>query len=179
MAVQILIGVAAGGVLGLVISLLARRTNPQSTLSSLPLMLMFGLSAGAAAGMVLPMTDLLPSRAPFLGGASPGGGYVHEIVSEVQFDELIGSARCPVLVDFNADWCPPCRALRPHLVRFARERKEGVTVLSVNVDRNRGLSQRHAVRAIPALIVYRDGRIVSRAVGYRDRAGLGKLIDGS
>ena len=181
---QIICGLAVGGVMALAICLLIRRGNPHSALASAPLMLMFGMAAGSMAAVVLPMTDI----APWLFVKHPGPssvrddplatGEVVEITDASHFDGLIRRSRAPVLVDFGADWCPPCRRMRPILEQFARERAGRTVVLSVNVDGNRPLASRHGIRSIPALFVYMDGRIVARATGFHNIEGLAALVDG-
>lgn len=106
-------------------------------------------------------------------------GSVHEITSEAEFDQQIAGATTPVLADFRADWCPPCRRLEPVLESFAANNAGRVTVLSVDVDLLPHLATRHSVEAIPALFVYRDGQVAASHVGYTDERGLTALVFGS
>ena len=77
------------------------------------------------------------------------------------------------LVDFSANWCPPCRALMPVLMRLAQE---GVNVVTIDAEANRELSDRLDVRAFPTVIAFRDGREVKRLVGLTSREKLLALL---
>ena len=81
--------------------------------------------------------------------------------------EVLGSAE-PVLVDFWASWCPPCRAMNPVIESLARDYK----VCKVNVDTNQELASRYGVSSIPTLLVFKDGRIVARHLGVTPEATL-------
>ena len=86
-------------------------------------------------------------------------------LTEDTFDETIKNAKGPVLVDFWAAWCGPCRAIAPHLDQIAGEVVGKATVAKVNVDENGDLSARFGVRSIPTLLVFKDGRVVDQTVG--------------
>ena len=81
------------------------------------------------------------------------------------FDETIKHAQGPVLVDFWAAWCPPCKAIAPYLDQIAGEVEGRATVAKVNVDENGDLSARFGIRSIPTLLIMKDGRIVDQAIG--------------
>ena len=74
----------------------------------------------------------------------------------------------PVLVDFWASWCPPCRAMNPTVEALAREFK----VCKVNVDTNQELASHYGISSIPALLIFKDGRIAARHVGVTPEAML-------
>jgi thioredoxin 1 len=76
------------------------------------------------------------------------------------------------LVDFYADWCRPCKMMKPVLEEFAGEYKSKVTVSAVNTDFNKTLSTQYNISGIPSLIVFKDGKEVKRIVGYHDKAQL-------
>ena len=75
----------------------------------------------------------------------------------------------PVLVDFYADWCGPCRMLAPVLEEIAREYEGGVKVGKVNVDEQMELAQKFGVSSIPLLVVFKDGQPVAKSLGYRPK----------
>jgi len=92
---------------------------------------------------------------------------VAEVVhlTEDSFDETIKNAHGPVLVDFWAAWCGPCKMIAPLLDEIAGEVTGQATVAKVNVDQNGDLSARFGVRSIPTLVVFKDGRVVDQTVG--------------
>jgi len=98
-------------------------------------------------------------------------------VTDDTFDERIRGVSGPVLVDFWAPWCAPCRAIAPALDDLAGEMAGRATVAKVNVDDNGDLAARFAIRSIPALLVFKDGRIVDQAVGALPKAQLRRLIE--
>lgn len=94
------------------------------------------------------------------------------------FDRTIESATVPVVVDFYADWCGPCRMMAPALDQLAADRAGNALVLKVDTDRDPALSQRFGVRGIPTLITFLGGREVRRHVGLASAAELAALVDG-
>jgi thioredoxin 1 len=88
------------------------------------------------------------------------------------FDEEIGSATTPVVVDFWAAWCGPCKMLEPVLEQLAAEQEGNVTFAKLNVDEQPESARKMDVMSMPTLIVFRDGEPVKRLVGARGRASL-------
>ena len=86
-------------------------------------------------------------------------------LTEDTFDETIKNAKGPVLVDFWAAWCAPCKMIAPYLDQIAGEMEGRATVAKVNVDENGDLSARFGVRSIPTLLLFKDGRVVDQTVG--------------
>jgi len=112
-------------------------------------------------------------------GGSSESGRGGEILTGTtgNFDELVLQSRVPVLVDFGADWCPPCRQLHPELEQVARAYPATtLKVVQVDVDRNRALAQRYRISSIPALFVIKNGQTVDEAVGYRSAADLKRMV---
>jgi thioredoxin 1 len=93
-------------------------------------------------------------------------------LSEATFDETIGSASGPVLVDFWAEWCGPCKAIAPILDEIASEQGEKLTIAKLNVDESPGVAQRYDVMSIPTLILFNDGQPAKRVVGAKGKAQL-------
>jgi len=85
-------------------------------------------------------------------------------LTDATFDEVINGASGPVVVDFWADWCGPCKQIAPILDEIASE-KENVTIAKIDVDANSASSLRFQVRSIPTLIVFRDGEVDKRVQG--------------
>ena len=82
----------------------------------------------------------------------------------------------PVLVDFYADWCGPCRMLAPVLEEIAREYEGGVKVGKVNVDEQMELAQKFGVSSIPLLVVFKDGQPVAKSLGYHPKEEIVNLL---
>ena len=82
----------------------------------------------------------------------------------------------PVLVDFYADWCGPCRMLAPVREEIAREYEGGVKVGKVNVDEQMELAQKFGVSSIPLLVVFKDGQPVAKSLGYRPKEEIVNLL---
>src|SRR5207247_3548121 len=92
-------------------------------------------------------------------------------VSEATFDQATSGTTVPVLVDFYADWCAPCKIMAPLLDDVARRRMGQLLVLKLDTDRNPAIQQRFGVRGIPTLILFRGGKEVDRRVGASSAAG--------
>ncbi|MEU2021142.1 thioredoxin [Streptomyces sp. NPDC016469] len=96
---------------------------------------------------------------------------VDELTDETFDTEVLGETR-PVLVEFTADWCGPCRQLAPVLGAIAEEERERLRVVQIDVDRNPGISTRYGVLSMPTLMVFRDGEPVKSMVGARPKRRL-------
>ena len=88
------------------------------------------------------------------------------------FDEEIGSASEPVLVDFWAEWCGPCKMIAPILEEIADEQGESLQVAKLNVDEAGDIARRFEVMSIPTLIVFNEGEVAKRMVGASGKAKL-------
>ena len=97
-------------------------------------------------------------------------------VTDADFATVVGRGGL-VLVDFWAPWCGPCRAIAPVLEELAETQGETLTVAKVNVDENREKAAAFGVRAIPTLVLFKDGAPVETLVGLQDRASLSAAID--
>jgi thioredoxin 1 len=93
-------------------------------------------------------------------------------LSESTFDETIGSASGPVLVDFWAEWCGPCKAIAPILEEIATEQGDKLSIAKLNVDDSPGVAQRYEVMSIPTLILFNDGQPAKRVVGAKGKKQL-------
>lgn len=100
-------------------------------------------------------------------------------VSEQTFEAEVLRSPTPVLVDFWAEWCGPCRLIAPIVEEFATEYDGRLKVAKVDVDDNQNLAMRYSIMSIPTLGVFRDGQMVDRIVGYMPKAELKRRLDGA
>ena len=96
-------------------------------------------------------------------------------INESEFQEEVINSKTKVLIDFNAEWCGPCKMMRPVLDKYAEEH-ENVKIVSINVDDNRELARKYNVFSIPCLVVIKDGKELDRTVGLISRTELDDLI---
>ncbi|MDD6158056.1 MAG: thioredoxin [Oscillospiraceae bacterium] len=99
------------------------------------------------------------------------------VVTKENFETEVLSSELPVLVDFWADWCGPCRMVAPILEEMARDLEGKIKVGKVNVDEQGELAAMFGVSSIPTMIVFKDGKAVKGAVGARPRAQIEALLE--
>ena len=93
------------------------------------------------------------------------------------FEQTVINSDVPVLVDFWATWCGPCRAIAPMLEQAAGDYDGKAVIAKINVDQNRPLAMQYNIRSIPALLVFKNGEVVNQAVGAINRSKLDDLLD--
>lgn len=93
-------------------------------------------------------------------------------VSDSEFDNAVLGASGPVLVDFWAEWCGPCKQISPILDEIAKEMGGKVSIAKVNIDDNPESPQKYGVRGIPTLILFKDGKPVATKVGSMPKSAL-------
>jgi thioredoxin 1 len=93
-------------------------------------------------------------------------------VTDLSFRDVVLSSPVPVLVDFWAEWCPPCHMIAPVLAEIAEELAGRLVVAKINVDENPGTAQRYGILAMPTLAVFREGEVSWQAVGARPKRRL-------
>lgn len=98
-------------------------------------------------------------------------------ISESNFDEVVGQATGPVLVDYWAEWCGPCKMIDPILHELADEYGERLTIAKVNIDENAQLANRFKIRGIPTLMLFRDGEPQGTKVGAVTKSALKAFVD--
>jgi len=92
------------------------------------------------------------------------------------FSELLNQAPTPVLVDFYADWCGPCKAMSPALEQYAKETSGKLKVIKVNIDRNQAASMNYNVRSVPTLILFEKGKVKWRQSGALNTQQLRQMV---
>ena len=94
------------------------------------------------------------------------------ILTDATFDEVIGSADKPILVDFSAEWCGPCKLIAPILEEFSVEQSDKFTIGKLDVDANVATATRYSVMSIPTLLLFKDGQVAARLVGAKPKGAL-------
>lgn len=97
-------------------------------------------------------------------------------LNEKNFDEEVLRSDKPVLIDFWASWCGPCKMMSPVIDAIAEEMGEKVKVCKINIDEEQNLAVKYNVMSIPTFIVLKDGKEVSRSVGVQDKAEIIGMI---
>ncbi|WP_321794713.1 thioredoxin [Caballeronia sp. J97] len=100
-------------------------------------------------------------------------------VTDSSFEQDVIQSQNPVLVDFWAEWCGPCKMLSPVLDELATAYEGRVQIAKINVDKNQGMAMKLGVRGIPALFLFKDGKIVAQKSGALTKSQVTALIDGN
>jgi thioredoxin 1 len=98
-------------------------------------------------------------------------------VSDTSFDQDVLKSDVPVLVDYWAEWCGPCRMIAPVLEEVSRDYSGRVQVAKLNVDDNQSIAQRFGVRGIPTLMLFRNGAVIGTSVGALSKSQLTLFLD--
>ncbi|MCY7295702.1 thioredoxin TrxA [Alteromonas sp. a30] len=98
-------------------------------------------------------------------------------VNDSSFDEAVINSNKPVLVDFWAEWCGPCKMIAPALSTIADEYADKITVAKMNVDENNETPQKYGIRGIPTLLLFKNGEIAGTKVGALSKGQLAEFIN--
>jgi thioredoxin 1 len=102
--------------------------------------------------------------------------FVNEVTDSTFEKDVLESDR-PVLVDFWAEWCAPCRMIAPTVAAVAEQYGDTASVVKLNVDDNPSTAQRYGIKGIPTLILFRDGKEVERVVGATSKESITKMVE--
>ncbi|MBR0277604.1 MAG: thioredoxin [Clostridia bacterium] len=98
-------------------------------------------------------------------------------VNKDNFEDEVLKSDIPVLADFNAEWCGPCRSMKPMLEELA-ESNPGYKIVSIDIDAEDELAEDYEVSSIPCLVAFRDGEEVNRSVGLISRDAIAEIMEG-
>ena len=98
-------------------------------------------------------------------------------ITAANFENEVLNSDKPILLDFYADWCGPCKMLAPVVHEIAEENAGTLKVGKINVDEQMELAMRFQVSSIPMLVVFKDGKAVARSVGYRPKAEIAAMVE--
>lgn len=97
-------------------------------------------------------------------------------VSDSDFQDKVVSSKLPVLVDFYADWCGPCKMAAPILEELSESYKDKLIIAKINVDQNQTSAQQYDVMSIPTVVLIKDGKEAGRQIGFAGKQGYEELI---
>jgi thioredoxin 1 len=182
--IQLVVGLLIGGSLGALMGYFGKCTTGACPLTANPwrggfvgaaIGGLFAFSAGCSSRsgerIASPVSAAVDSAA-----ASGQAGPLH-LGSAEAFERVVLKADRPVLVDFYADWCSPCRMLAPTIEKLAKEYQGRVIVCKVNVDNLSSIAGQYGIQGIPAVLVFDKGKEVQRLVGLRSASEYTKVLD--
>ena len=101
------------------------------------------------------------------------------VITDAEFDSSVLQSEKPVVLDFWAEWCQPCKDLAPTVEEIAGEYEDQIKVGKLNVDDNPSTATKYGIRGIPTLLFFKGGQVVQQITGVKPKAEIKKIIDGS
>lgn len=166
---QLLLITASGALVGGVIGTLGRCASGTCPLTSNPWM---GAVFGAVMAFAVGFGGITPAKAADADSSSK----LVSVSTEKEFKSEVLKSKIPVVVDFYADWCPPCKRMLPVMEELSKAWDGKVKVVKVNVDNAGALAQAHKVSGIPDVRIFNKGKQVGKHVGFRDKAAWDKIL---
>jgi thioredoxin 1 len=168
MLIQLGLGLLVGASLGAAMGYVGKCSRGTFALTANPL-------RGAVVGAVLGGAFAFITG-PSAAVAGDGKGLV-QIETLGEFERYMAEADKPVMVDFYADWCGPCRRLAPTIEKLAKEYDGRAVIAKINVDKLGGLAREFGIRGIPAVLFFQDGREVHRLIGGQPKRAYEQVLD--
>ncbi len=100
-----------------------------------------------------------------------------QLLAESEFTEKVEKSELPVLLDFSADWCPPCKMLHPVIEKISTDYSGKIKVYEINTDQSPTLARRFNITSVPTIIFFRNGGVVKQVVGFREYDALKEMIE--
>jgi thioredoxin 1 len=182
--IQLIVGLLIGGSLGALMGYFGKCATGACPLTANPWRggfigaMIGGLFAFSAGSSRSPVPA--PASHEGVANAATEGGRPstpRHIASAEEFDSVVLKADKPVLVDFYADWCGPCRMLAPTIEKLAKQYEGRVVVCKVNVDHLGQVAGRYGIQGIPAVLIFDKGKEVQRLVGLQSAGAYTKVLD--
>lgn len=98
-------------------------------------------------------------------------------ITNQNFESEVEKSQVPVLIDFYADWCGPCRMMSPIIDEIAEEKANSIKVGKVNVDENQDLAMKYGVMSIPTIVIIKNGEVEKTFVGVRDKSEIMEALE--
>ncbi len=99
------------------------------------------------------------------------------ILNNQNFEKEVLESDIPVIIDFYADWCGPCKAMAPIMEEISKDLGLKAKVAKINVDQNQELSMNYGIMSIPTILIFNKGKLVKQLVGLRDKQEIEEIID--
>lgn len=115
--------------------------------------------------------------APGAGGGGGGGGGDVPYVTERDFEQQVLLSELPVMVEFTADWCQPCKTIAPEVLAFAREMEGKVRVVKVDIDKSQELARQLRIQSVPTFMVFADQRLGDAQVGALNKKQMSAMVE--